>query len=233
MINTAIKSAYALIPVPPSGIYIPFMVYNTSTSLFDMYYPIEWVDVYPYTNVTIPHLYFNDSLNWYFQSLPTLTFSNQSPLDNLMICENTLLNTGFFPPSTTKAAIIMRQEYNTAALTSSLTNISISSNNLGCVPVNVCTTPFGGSSTSTSTAISIIEDFDINNNDIVGDQRSYQNYTSQNFRYSNLLDKKALYNINLSFYIYSQEKNDFYHIYIPPHFVLGIKLMFKKKSLMY
>ena len=223
MINNAIIQANTHMAFPL--VSLPFIAYNTQSATYEISYPASFqTDL-----ANSPHLYFNTDLNWYFQSFPVLTNINQSPKDNQLLVLKTNNNNIIMPDNS--AGLIMRQEYNTISLDNSLTNIAITSNNLPVIPVGIATSflSYGGS--SNSTAISIIEDFDPSN--IAGSQRSYQQYTSQNNRYSTLLHKTSMYNVNLGFYTYSQEKNKYFEIFIAPHFTISIKLMFKRKNLNY
>lgn len=233
-INTAISSCITQFPLgPPFNVNHPKFVYNAETELFSLIAPQVWGDVYPYTSLVIPHIFFNRDLYVFFQNLLTIeNTASVSSLDNLIIITDTINNTIPYPPVPATPAYEMKQEYSTLWAMTGLTNITLASNNLPIVAENVMDSVFSSGTNSSSTTFKILNDFEIVY-DKAGVQRSVQYYQPNVYRYTDMVSSSNLYNINLQFYLYSSVIKKFVPLYIDPTFAVTIKLMFKRKELNY
>jgi hypothetical protein len=236
MINLAISTAFNNLINKP-GQFQPIMTYDVITSLYSIYFPVEWVSIFPHNDPNTPKLWFNNALFWYFQSFPTIsnnqTIDQTAPFDYNILCLNKYTNKVPFPINTEFTSFLMTQEFKGFQLLSSNSSILITSNNIPGAPVNIASSFLGSSSTSSSAqTINIIEDFDIDQTQ-AGSSNSVQTYTSQNNRYTDLVNMRELNNINLALYIFYNEIQAARLIYIPPTFAISFKIMFKRKTMQY
>jgi hypothetical protein len=99
--------------------------------------------------------------------------------------------------------------------------------------VNTVSTDLNTTSRSSDLNYTIIEDFDLSSFK-AGDQNSQLVYIpSGGYRYSNLLSKNTLLDLDLSFYLYYGERKEYKILQIPSKFSMNIRVMFKRKKLNY
>lgn len=238
MTNTAINTCCSALGLLAP---YPYMIYDSVLTRFIIYAPPSWVDTYPYTDPSKPHLYFNKLLQTYFINFNSISYDNtQNNLncDYLIIIadnKNNIVN----DTSIHNGWYYNMQEWNGLQYINSLSNISIVSNNLPCNGDSLNNTSFQKSGFESS-SVKVITDFELIKNE-AGSQRSLTQYQSQNNRYIDLIGKNKLYNLDIGIFIYYQELINstatrlypYQQLILNPYEVVTLKLMFKRKTLNY
>lgn len=232
MINNAIKAAC----VDAGILDVPYMVFDIPTSKYIVYQPISWADIYPYTDITKPKLFFNKILSTYFINFNNITYDNtinNNLCDYLIICSNNRNN--LYKDENDISWYSNAQEWNSPQYTNRLSNITIVSNLFPSVGDSLNNTRFQDSNFSSNT-LKVISDFEIDKSE-VGGQRGVVQYQSQNNRYIDMTGNNKLYNLDFSFYVFFNELinvpgiNPYQKIILNPFEVISLKILFKKKSM--
>jgi hypothetical protein len=230
MVNDCINRIYDAFTPKPS-INPPMMLYDEVTSLYSMYYPLEYIDdVYPYT-ANVPKIYFNNDLYLYWNNWINIEDVNVGY--RRLLCLSKGINKVPYPTNNEYSSIRMTQEYNSSWLTNSLSTLAVTTSTIPVVSVNTVSTDLNTTSRSSNLSYNIIEDFDLSSFK-AGDQNGQLVYIpSGGYRYSNLLSKNTLLDLDLSFYLYYGEIKQYKILQIPSKFSMNIRVMFKKKRLNY
>jgi len=227
MVNVAITQCCTTLGLPTA----PYMTYQDSK--FTIFFPASWSDVYPYTNVSKPHLFFDRNLFGLFVSFQNMSYDlnqNNNNLDYLLVCTDNKNNT-------VGGLLTNTQEWDSVQYMNQLTNITIVSQKLPCVGDDLAnqalqTTSFGSESVKT------ITDFEVDK-EPAGAQRSQAQYQASVYRYIDLTGQKALKSLDFSFFTYWEDLlnvtgvSAYRPLYLNPYETLSMKVMFKKKELNY
>lgn len=234
MVNNAIKACCTTLGITGQ---IPYIYHNCIEHIYTVYAPLSWSDTYPYTNNSIPKLYFNKLLQTLFVNFNSISYNNavdNNLKDYLIVVSNN--NNNIYTDSNNVKWLTNQQEWNSVQYTNSLSNISIVSNAL----------PYSGDSlnnillnqnTAQSGAIKSISDFELDKSE-AGVQRGIAQYTSQNNRYLDLTGNNKLTSLDMSFFCFYEELvgtalSPYQPLILNPFDTLTLKLMFKRKSLNY
>ena len=234
MVNIAIQTCCTTLGITGQ---IPYMYHDCIEHLYTVYAPLGWADIYPYTNNTIPKLFFNNLLQTLFVNFNAISYDNavnNNNKDYLVIIQNN--NNNVYTDSSSVKWLTNQQEWNSPQYTNSLSNISIVSNAL----------PYTGDSLNNiainenvaqSGSIKSISDFELDKS-IPGAQRSQAQYTSQNNRYLDLTGNNKLTSLDMSFFCFYEELvnspiSPYQPLILNPYDTLTLKLMFKRKELNY
>jgi len=229
MINDTIKNIQNQFIVKPS-INIPYMIYDEITGLYSIYYPLEYVNADPYSD-NIPKLFFNNDLYLYFNNWLCKHDASTNYRQLLVISNG--INKVPYPINDEYASIKMTQEYNSSWLMNSLSTLAVVSSSLPVQGVNSISTTLNKTSDSNNIQFNIIEDFDLSTFE-PGNQNSQIVYVpSGGYRYSNLLSKSSLKDLDFSFLLYYGERLEYKPLYIESKFSMNIRVMFKRKTLNY
>ena len=229
MINDTIQNIHNLFIVKPS-VNIPYMIYDEVTSLYNIYYPLEYVNADPYSP-NIPKMFFNNDLYLYFNNWICKHDASTNYRQLLVISNG--INKVPYPKNDEYSSIRMTQEYGSEWLMNSLSTLALSSNSIPVAGVNTVSMNINQTSNSSNFTVQIIEDFDLSTFSPGGTQNNQIVYTPSLYRYSNLMSKKTLKDVDFSFLLYYGERLEYRPLFIPSKFSLNIRVMFKRKSLNY
>jgi hypothetical protein len=226
-VNIAITQCCTTLGLPVA----PYMTYTDGT--FTIFFPSGWNDVYPYTNGAVPHLFFDRNLFGMFVSFQNMSFDlnqNNNKLDYLIICCDNKSNSA-------SGVISNTQEWGSTQYMNQLTNISIVSQKMPCIPDDLAnqalqTTSFGSESVNT------ITDFELDRS-VPGGQRQQVQYQASVYRYIDLTGQKSILSLDFQFFTFWEDLlnvsgvSAYRPLFLNPYETLSLKIMFKKKDLNY
>jgi hypothetical protein len=226
MVNVAFKNAATAIGATAGGEY-PFMVFDSASQLFSIYYPT----IYSTTNVKI---WFNTNLANLFDAFP-YQFYNQYAFSFANSGEYALLpNNNQNNPNQTEITDYNQiiQEYPSTIALYQPRSLRLVSGNVPTRPESI---PIAGTSTSTVSGGSnnnsqvILTDFDLPLANSIADIKPFvQYYQVGPYRYIDLRTQGALYQFDVTIY-WVDEVGNLFPLFINPQQTVNIKFMFKNK----
>jgi hypothetical protein len=215
------------------GLVPPYFIYDASTQVFSLV-----ADTTFFCNSTTStgiKLYSNYILHTFFESIPhiEISFNSSQGTDELFVIENIGNNTvttnypSWLGVYTAESGYRMDAQYPILQNWSSLKSIIFTSSELRTKTEYIQSI----STLNQNANLNIITDYEPSRSEL-GYQRSWAQFFPKIYRYADMTSNVPLQSVSIQVY-WSDILNNLYPIYIPPGLYFSIKILFKKKYLVY